>query len=86
MDCSKCQGVGYVLSVETIVCGACDGTGRLLDSICICCNGAGKQMVEINVVCDICDGTRAAKPLVSATLARIYLNGNEHCKNLLTEG
>jgi DnaJ-class molecular chaperone len=78
MDCSKCQGVGYVLSVETIFCPACESTGKVLDSICICCNGAGKQMVEIKVVCDICDGKRAMKPLVNATVARLYLNGHDH--------
>ena len=54
MDCSDCQGTGYVLSVEPVFCRACDSTGKLLGSTCNCCNGAGTQLVEIRVLCARC--------------------------------
>lgn len=57
--CSECQGTGYVLSVETVFCRACDSTGKLLGSICTYCDGAGQQVVEIKVQCFLCYPERA---------------------------
>jgi hypothetical protein len=56
IDCPECKGTGYVLSVDTMPCAACDHTGRILDGKCVCCNGGGSQLVEVKVLCPQCGG------------------------------
>jgi DnaJ-class molecular chaperone len=54
--CQTCQGTGIVDVQEAMHCAACDGTGKIMESDCICCLGVGQQQVTINAICPDCDG------------------------------
>jgi hypothetical protein len=54
--CTKCRASGYAYSEESIPCSACEHTGKIAGSLCICCDGEGSQMVDVKVLCRICKG------------------------------
>lgn len=55
--CPKCDGEGVVVGVLTIECHACEGTGKVLENICLICTGPGVASVESAILCDQCGGT-----------------------------
>jgi hypothetical protein len=52
--CELCNGTYLVESVDSLVCAACCGTGKILGGSCICCNGLGEQEVRVKEYCPSC--------------------------------
>jgi DnaJ-class molecular chaperone len=50
--CAKCDGEGLVVGTTMIDCHACDGTGKVLENICLVCAGPGSASVETAILCD----------------------------------
>jgi DnaJ-class molecular chaperone len=52
--CLVCNGTRVVDGTELIRCGACEGTGKILRSVCDACLGFGEQTVVAKVICPKC--------------------------------
>ncbi len=55
MGCTTCQGTGYVPAKEYLFCPACESTGKLFDSDCMCCEGKGRIAIAVEVLCGECE-------------------------------
>jgi DnaJ-class molecular chaperone len=50
-----CNDTGVIEIREAMKCAACDGTGQILGSPCICCGGSGEQQILVRAICPKCD-------------------------------
>ncbi len=57
-ECPVCQGSGMVEGDDVwVTCGACGGSGGIVDNPCRLCNGAGGHNEPTVDTCPACDGT-----------------------------
>jgi DnaJ-class molecular chaperone len=52
--CPVCNGTSIIDGVGLIKCAACDGTGKILRSVCEYCEGFGEREVATKVMCHKC--------------------------------
>jgi len=54
-DCTICKGTGYISVTEVTPCAACDGTGKVIGSVCFYCHGTGTQIIDARAFCPLCN-------------------------------
>ena len=70
LPCDHCAATGLVRGEATIKCALCEGTGRVLGTVCLCCDGQGVNHVSTDVLCPHCGGMGAVCELAWPTSAR----------------
>jgi DnaJ-class molecular chaperone len=53
-QCPVCNGTSVVDAEELIPCAACEGTGKVLGTVCEFCDGFGEREIIAKAICPKC--------------------------------
>jgi RecJ-like exonuclease len=53
-QCPVCNGTSVIDGFELIRCAGCEGTGKILGSVCDSCDGFGEKTITTKVICPKC--------------------------------
>jgi DnaJ-class molecular chaperone len=53
-QCPVCNGTNVVDAEELIACAACEGTGKVLGTMCEYCDGFGERLIIVKAICPRC--------------------------------